>query len=223
MLEETGRFVMPSLNLTPMTNIILLQIDDGSVVILVVRGLLQLAGCLIVATVLFCLIYFGTRNSRRRAPIRAVAKLLLLCAVLAWLVHFASTADLNLTKITLNSEEDRVAEKAYLGLSNLDLQTTIEIARDAGEPGNVRFYCACHIADLLSTKSDADIELALHRIAGAPTIQTSFFGTNGINSSFFAVGSPQPKLSIAHIIEQRLEDVKQPERAQFVQKKIAGN
>jgi hypothetical protein len=153
--------------------------------------------------------------AKRRKVIKWLRWWFVLLPIVVWLTYFVSTAKWTFTLACLNSEDDRTAENVYWNsfTQEVDLDQAVHLVayENPHEPNpNLRFYAACRIADILATNNDQSvIEDTLKEIENAPTIQTGFFGTNGLNYKLYIPGREQLHISARSLIEQRIKDIRE--------------
>jgi hypothetical protein len=134
-----------------------------------------------------------------------VAFSLALVPILMWLVYFCATVNETYVLNSLDAENDLFAERIYYTRFNVDLKTAVSIATDENEPGNVRFYASCRIADLISINNESVKAEVLKRTSGPLSFRTDFFNTNRLTSGFFVPCHEEGPFTVNEIIKKRLE------------------
>jgi hypothetical protein len=134
----------------------------------------------------------------------AFLRLLFLFSLLGSLLYSAFTIKWTLTRTLLDSENDDVAEFAYHNLFNCDFDKSINVAANGGEADNIRFYAACHVADLLAHMDEQTRSAALMRTEAAPLIKPQFFFTNTITYRFINPGYQEGPFYVSDIVKRRL-------------------
>ena len=135
-----------------------------------------------------------------------IVSILLTLSVLGWVSYFVMTAKWTFTKLALDGEDDTVAEWAYYTHFKTDsLDRCMELAMNHGESENVRFYAACRMADILSSRDDKFVNSFLDDLDSWIWIHPLFFGTNGINGQFFVTGTIAGPYNVKKLVLQRLE------------------
>jgi hypothetical protein len=161
-------------------------------------------GCWLLGTIaVTTLLFLAKRKRGERLGWRLIG-FILLASGTSWLVYFAATARTAYAITDLDSEEDDVAEAAYHNYFDMGLNKAVSLAMSDHQRGNVRFYAACRIADLLVTNDDRTKADILERVDDAPAFNTDFFGTNSLTSGFFIPGHVEGPFTVREIIERHL-------------------
>jgi hypothetical protein len=135
---------------------------------------------------------------------RKISYLVAGVALVIWLVYFATTLRSAYAITSLDTEDDRRAERVYMTIFDIDLKDAIKIAVDQGVSGNVRFYASCRIADLVASNSDYPKLELLKSITNAPPFETGFFGTNRLTADVFRPNYQEGPFTVAGVIAKRL-------------------
>jgi hypothetical protein len=190
----------------------MLRIESDDKVEFILRYLPSLVSAFLACVVIVIIFVFLKRKRVKHLNWKA-ALLSLLVPVLIWAVYFVLTAKWTLTLTLLNSENEQVAESAYVNLfaQEVDLDKAVRLAVNVNpqEP-NLRFYATCRIADILATNSNGlALESVKKSVENAPIIVTDFFGTNELNYTLYTPGRDQLHISVADLIEKRMKSDKQ--------------
>jgi hypothetical protein len=127
--------------------------------------------------------------------------------ILVLTIYCLLTVKRSYVSLSLDSENANTAALTYHGtFQAVTLPEALNLATNQQEWDNVRFYAACHVADILATNSSYAIKDVLDQVKGAPKIKPIFFGKNDVNASFFVSGMSYGPFSVTEIIEKRLND-----------------
>jgi hypothetical protein len=115
----------------------------------------------------------------------------------------------------------------YKNIFTPSLSEAVNLIKNGELGGNVRFYAACRVADLLKTETNTNVKAqVLKDVENAPAIDTEFFGTNELNFKLYTPYHEQVHISPKSLIERRLEESQyDPQRASagrnpFIQQSI---
>lgn len=153
------------------------------------------------------ILVFARRNGKEPARWEVIGPLFIV-SVLSWTLYFAVSAPRSWAICMLDSEDDGCAELTYLNDFKISLNDAIHIAKNDNYRGNIRFYAAFRVADLLiAAKDDRKVAEVLKKVGNASSIQTDFFGTNHLTCGYFTPGHYEGPFEIADLIQRRMHDV----------------
>jgi hypothetical protein len=99
--------------------------------------------------------------------------------LVCWIFYCTLTFNFAVTLVSLNSESAGLAEHTYQTTFKEQVNTldkALALAVNKRQPGDVRFYASCLLAEMLTNCSDAKISAVLQEVDGAREIDTEFLG-----------------------------------------------
>jgi hypothetical protein len=166
---------------------------------------LSLSICLIATSIGFFLLRRPRQTEEAGRVTRRLVGYVLVMSPVIWLIYCGNTLRDAFAITSLDSEDDQVAEAVYETAFNVDLDHAVRIAINKSQPGNVRFYASCRIADLLDKENDRVKAAVLDEVATASEFRTGFFGTNQLTCGFFIPNYAEGPFTVSGIIRRRLK------------------
>ena len=106
-------------------------------------------------------------------------------SVVAVAIYLASARG-NLMLALLGSEDDRIAERAYVEYSrSASLRQLISTSKDSRENPNVRFYVSRMLGERLGLMNNQRSAPIIQRISEASPFKPEFFNSNSVNQEFY--------------------------------------